>query len=223
MGLEINAREASYEIQYGNVKRSVTRNTSWEQARFEVCFHKWLDLAEYDYGVSFLSDSKYGVSIYDSQVELTLLKSGNYPNPDADRGHHEFIYSVFPHEGDWRTAGTVREAYEVNNPITVAVRTMENIVHKRAELPSEYGSITISAENLVTEVLKRSEDGTADIIRFYEFWNRRTIAEIVFADTWRKISLCNMLEEEALVLGENTDRITMTVKPYEIVTLCLER
>mgnify|MGYP004458324823 CR=1 FL=1 len=220
--LEINAREASYEIQYGNVKRSITRNTSWEQARFEVCFHKWLDLAEYDYGVSFLSDSKYGVSIYDSQVELTLLKSGNYPNPDADRGYHEFIYSVFPHEGDWRTAGTVREAYEVNNPVTATVRTMENIVHKRAELPSEYGAISISAENLVTEVLKRSEDGTADIIRFYECWNRRTTAEIVFADTWRKISLCNMLEEEVLVLGENTDRITMTVKPYEIVTLCLE-
>ena len=89
--LEMNAREASYEIQYGNVKRSITRNTSWEQARFEVCFHKWLDLAEYDYGVSFLTDSKYGVSIYDSQVELTHLKCGNYPNPDADRGHHEFV------------------------------------------------------------------------------------------------------------------------------------
>ena len=184
------SREASYEIQYGNVKRSITRNTSWEQARFEVCFHKWLDLAEYDYGVSFLTDSKYGVSIYDSQVELTLLKCGNYPNPDADRGHHEFVYSVYPHEGDWQMAGTVGEAYAINNPVTA--------------------------------VLKRAEDGEGDIIRFYECWNRRTTAELVFDRQYRKISLCNMLEEEEKVLGENTDRISMTVKPYEIVTLRLE-
>lgn len=221
--LEINAREASYEIQYGNVKRSITRNTSWEQARFEVCFHKWLDLAEYDYGVSFLTDCKYGVSIYDSQVELTLLKSGNYPNPEADRGHHEFVYSVYPHVGDWQMAGTVGKAYEVNNPVTAVVRTMENTVMEAQRLPAEYGAVHIDADNLVTEVLKLSEDGTADIIRFYECWNRRTTADIIFDGLYRKISLCNMLEEEETVLVENTDRVTMTVKPYEIVTLRLER
>jgi len=220
--LEMNAREASYEIQYGNVKRSITRNTSWEQARFEVCFHKWLDLAEYDYGVSFLTDSKYGVSIYDSQVELTLLKCGNYPNPDADRGHHEFVYSVYPHEGDWQMAGTVGEAYEVNNPVTAVVRTMETVVPEVEKLPAEYEAVHISSENLVTEVLKQAEDGEGDIIRFYECWNRRTTAELVFDRQYRKISLCNMLEEEEKVLGENTDRISMTVKPYEIVTLRLE-
>ena len=47
-------------------------------------------------------------------------------------------------------------------------------------------------------------------------------AELVFDRQYRKIFLCNMLEEEEKVLGENTDRIAMTVKPYEIVTLRLE-
>ena len=162
------------------------------------------------------------MSIYDSQVELTLLKCGNYPNPDADRGHHEFVYSVYPHEGDWQMAGTVGEAYEVNNPVTAVVRTMETVVPEVEKLPAEYEAVHISSENLVTEVLKRAEDGEGDIIRFYECWNRRTTAELVFDRQYRKISLCNMLEEEETVLGENTDRISMTVKPYEIVTLRLE-
>ncbi len=103
-----------------------------EEAKFEVCFHKWLDIGEYGYGVSFLSDCKYGVSILDSQVEMTLLKSRNYPNPQADRGHHEFVYSVFPHQEDWQRAGTVVQAYEINNPVVTAVKPYE-IVTLRME------------------------------------------------------------------------------------------
>ena len=40
--VEINASEATYEIQYGNVTRPTHNNTSWEVAAFEVCGHKWL-------------------------------------------------------------------------------------------------------------------------------------------------------------------------------------
>ena len=99
---------------------------------------------------------------------------------------------------------------------------METVVPEAEKLPAEYEAVHISSENLVTEVLKRAEDGEGDIIRFYECWNRRTTAELVFDRQYRKISLCNMLEEEEKVLDENTDRISMTVKPYEIVTLRLE-
>ena len=52
-------------------------------------------------------------------VGLSLLKCGRYPNPLADREHHEAVYSVFPHQGDWKAAGTVREAYLLNNPMRV--------------------------------------------------------------------------------------------------------
>ena len=219
--LEMNAREATYEIQYGNVKRSTTRNHSWEQARFEVCFQKWMDLAEYDYGVSFITDCKYGVSVYDSQVELTLLKCGRYPNPEADRGHHEFVYSVFPHKGNWQQAGTVREAYEVNNPVVIRQKTGEIGEAISRKLPFQYGAVHIDAENVVAEVLKCSEDGRAEIVRLYECWNRRTTVEITFAEKYKKISLCNMLEEEEKILAENTNRVTLNMKPYEIVTLAL--
>ena len=73
---------------------------------------------------------------------------------------------------------------------------METVVPEAEKLPAEYEAVHISSENLVTEVLKRAEDGEGDIIRFYECWNRRTTAELVFDRQYRKISLCNMLEEE---------------------------
>lgn len=216
--LEMNAREACYEIQYGNVCRSTTKNHSWEQARFEVCFHKWLDLAEYDYGVSFITDCKYGVSIYDSQVELTLLKCGNYPNPKADRGHHEFVYAIYPHEGDWRRGGTVKEAYEVNNPVQTLVKQEAGA----GLLPKTFEMVHVEDENVIVEVLKKSEDGMSQILRLYECWNKRTTTKLTFARNYRRITVCNMLEREETLIGEDTNQVELTVKPYEIVTLKME-
>lgn len=214
--LELNTREACYEIQYGNVRRSTTRNQSWEQARFEVCFHKWFDLAEYDYGVSFLTDSKYGVSVNDSQVELTLLKSGTYPNPRADRGYHEFVYAIYPHQGSWQEAGTVKQAYEINNPVTAVLKTKQSSL-----LPQEFGFVSTEAENLIFEVLKEAEDGDGEILRFYECWNCQKHITLTFAKPYQTIALCNMLEQEERVIGVQTKQVELVVKPYEIVTLKL--
>ena len=86
--LDVHTDEASFEIQYGNVKRPTHSNTSWDFAKFEVCVHKWLDVSEYGYGVSFLNDCKYGCSVKDGVVGLTMLKSPLYPNPDADKEKH---------------------------------------------------------------------------------------------------------------------------------------
>ncbi|MBO5790650.1 MAG: alpha-mannosidase, partial [Clostridia bacterium] len=58
----IFAPRATYEIQYGHIERPNHRNTSWDQAKFEVPAHKWADLSESDYGVSLLNDCKYGYS-----------------------------------------------------------------------------------------------------------------------------------------------------------------
>ena len=49
--VDIQATEASYEIQFSHVKRPAHFNTSWDQACFEVSHHKWLDLSEEGYGL----------------------------------------------------------------------------------------------------------------------------------------------------------------------------
>lgn len=215
--LDINSHEATYEIQYGNVKRPTTCNTSWDQARFEVCWHKWMDISEGGYGISFLNDCKYGVSVEDNTVGLSLIKCGRYPNPKADREMHYAVYSVYPHEGTWEEAEIVKSAYLLNNPMVVCTG-----VGAKGRLPDVYSEASCSSRNIMIEVLKKSEDGNSRILRFYEFENQRTAATITFARKYKKIWSANLLEEKETLLAEDTDCVSVAVRPFEIMTLLLE-
>ena len=113
---DVHSDEATFEIQFGNVKRKVHQNTSWDVARFESCGQKWMDFSEGHYGVSLLNDCKYGHSVKDGCIALTLIKSGIEPNPITDQEEHFFTYALYPHGGDWREGGTVQEAYRLNQP-----------------------------------------------------------------------------------------------------------
>src|SRR5699024_3798795 len=116
--VEVRSTEATYDIQYGNVKRPTHWNTSWDYARFETVGHQWADLSEGGYGVSLLNDSKYGYDIKDHVMRLSLLKSPIHPDPYGDLGEHNFTYSLLPHENSWVEGNTVREAWQLNNPLT---------------------------------------------------------------------------------------------------------
>ena len=115
--VDVHTDEATFDIQFGNLTRKVHQNTSWDKARFESCGQKWMDLSEGHYGVSLLNDCKYGHSVKDSNMALTLIKSGIEPNPMTDYEEHFFTYALYPHAEGWRAAGTVREAYMLNQPL----------------------------------------------------------------------------------------------------------
>ena len=59
----VRSTRATYEIQHGHIERPTVANTSWDEARFEVCGHRWADLSEPGYGVALLNDCKYGYDI----------------------------------------------------------------------------------------------------------------------------------------------------------------
>lgn len=215
--LELNTNEASFDIQYGNVTRSTARNTSWDCARFEVCCQKWMDVSEEGYGVSFLNDCKYGVSVEENVVGISLIKCGTYPNPKADRGRHVFSIAMYPHLWRWQEADTVREAYRFNNPLRGVVSAAETSGEKPEVLPV----IQTDASNVIVETVKRAEDGGSLILRLYECKNRYTNVSCKLHPKIQKAWECNMLEEdkEELPVKENGFRFVM--KPYEIKTLRL--
>ena len=214
--MNIHASEATYEIQYGNVKRATHRNTSWDQAKFEVCAHKWIDLSEDDYGLSILNDCKYGCDIHDGVIGLTLLKSAVYPNPDADREHHEFAYSLCPHEGSWKTAGIIQKAYAFNNP-------MEALVKEESGGPLVPGQAfaAVDSSNVILEVIKPADDGNGIIVRLYEAFNRDCVVRLKLASQVRAAFRCNMLEQDQAELAVDGDTVPLHVKPYEIQTIRL--
>jgi alpha-mannosidase len=84
--VDIMNTEASYECQFGIVKRPTHYNTSWDMAKFEVCCHKWADLSEAGYGVSILNDSKYGFATCGNMMRLSLLRAPKAPDAHADMG-----------------------------------------------------------------------------------------------------------------------------------------
>ncbi|RJW38271.1 alpha-mannosidase [Clostridiales bacterium TF09-2AC] len=214
--VNIHASEATYEIQYGNVKRATHRNTSWDQAKFEVCAHKWIDLSEDDYGLSILNDCKYGCDIHDGVIGLTLLKSAVYPNPDADREHHGFAYSLCPHEGSWKTAGIIQKAYAFNNP-------MEALVKEESGGPVVPGQAfaAVDSSNVILEVIKPADDGNGIIVRLYEAFNRDCVVRLKLASQVRAAFRCNMLEQDQAELAVDGDTVPLHVKPYEIQTIRL--
>ena len=84
--VDIMNTEASYETQFGIIRRPTHYNTNWDVAKFEVCSHKWADLSENGYGVSILNDSKYGFATAGNVMRLSLLRSPKAPDAHADMG-----------------------------------------------------------------------------------------------------------------------------------------
>ena len=210
--VDVHTDEAAFDIQFGNVVRKTHTNTGWDRARFESCGHKWMDVSESGYGVSLLNDCKYGHSVREGCIELTLIKSGIEPNPDTDNEEHVFTYSLYPHQGTWREADTQKEAADLNQPLSAV----------NGGIPGEsYGFAGVKGDSVVLETVKRSEDGDGIILRLYESRNKRMNAKVSLSCAPVMVTECNLLEEpvdEAGGLMIDRDGFSFVIKPYEIKT-----
>ena len=208
--VNIHSDEATFEVQFGNLKRKIHGNTSWDEARFESCGQKWMDISEGHYGVSLLNDCKYGYSAKDSNIALTLIKSGIDPNKTADQEEHVFTYALYPHKEMWSAAGTVQEAYKLNQPAYAT----------RGELKNTGKSfISTDKDNIIIETVKPAENGDGIIVRLYDCENSLTKATLTFAEGMlESVEECNLMEEKEADIEACGNSFTVSVKPYEIKT-----
>ncbi|MDO9175217.1 MAG: glycoside hydrolase family 38 C-terminal domain-containing protein, partial [Actinomycetota bacterium] len=95
--LEVHAREAACDIQFGHVMRPTHASSSWDAAKFEVCAHRFVDLSEPGFGVAVLNDGRFGHSVHDGGIRVSLLRAAKYPDPVQDHGQHSVTISVLPH------------------------------------------------------------------------------------------------------------------------------
>ena len=211
--LDIHTDEATFDIQFGNVARKTHKNTSWDVARFESCGHKWADVSESGFGVSILNDCKYGHSIEDTNVGLTLLKSGIVPNPTADQEKHHFTYSLYPHRGDFRVGGVMFEAVKLNQPVLTA----------RGDSTACYSYVSVNQPNVMLETVKKAEDGDGTILRVYEYHNARTRVVLSFGERITSAVECNLLEEEIGTVKVDNSQVEFEIKPYEIKTFRIKK
>lgn len=208
--VNIHSDEATFEVQFGNLKRKIHGNTSWDEARFESCGQKWMDISEGHYGVSLLNDCKYGYSAKDSNIALTLIKSGIEPNKTADQEEHVFTYALYPHKEMWSAAGTVQEAYKLNQPAYATKGELKN---------TGKSFISTDKDNIIIETVKPAENGDGIIVRLYDCENSLTKATLTFAEGMlESVEECNLMEEKEADIEACGNSFTVSVKPYEIKT-----
>ena len=209
--VDIRGVFARYDVQEGNIVRPITRNTSWEAAKFEVVAHKWADLSETGYGVALLNDCKYGYDIKEDTMRLSLLKSATDPDYSADYGTHEFTYSLYPHKEEWYNSGLEEEAFDLNSLV---------VVLDGASALGNESLISFDAKNIVLDAFKKAENEEAYVLRFHEYTGRRGKINLKTGlnfDSWCESDL---MENP---LGEwKQTAIEVEVKPYEIKTIMLK-
>lgn len=229
--VDITNTEASYESQYGMIKRPTHYNTSWDAAKFEVCCHKWADLSEAGYGVSILNNSKYGFATIGSLMRLSLLRAPKAPDAHADMGRHHFKYAILPHIGglDHRT---VRAGYNFNNPLEL---------HRHASPASVAARMTAirldGPPGLIIDCIKRGEDdrdvarglfpahkGRCIIVRIFDSLGGKTNARLLWGSIpVKKVSICNVLEDdgEELKIVDGGQGVDIHLRAFEVQTLKL--
>lgn len=207
--VDVHSDEATFDIQFGNVRRKVHQNTSWDVARFESCGQKWMDFSEGHYGVSLLNDCKYGHSVKNGVIALTLIKSGTEPNPVTDQEEHVFTYALYPHKEGWQEGRTAEEAYALNQPAFAVPGGRET---------GEFSLARVSRRNVMLETVKRAENGNGFIVRMYEFENARTEAVLHWGFPILSCEEVNALEETVQAATPAGNDIPFVIKPYEIKT-----
>ncbi|HKB78677.1 MAG TPA: glycoside hydrolase family 38 C-terminal domain-containing protein [Thermoanaerobaculia bacterium] len=165
---------ATYNWDVGTIERGNN-----DEKKYEVASHQWFDLTDASgaYGVTVLSDCKYGSDKPDDNtLRLTLLYTpglgegnGNDYSDQAtqDFGHHEFVYGLVPHAGDWRSAQTDWEGQRLNQP------PIAFIAPKHAgALGRSFSLLQISDPRIRVLALKKAEDSDEIIVRLVELDGR---------------------------------------------------
>ncbi len=221
--LDIHTHTATSEIQFGHIERPIHTNTSWDAARFETVAHRWVRVAEPDFGVAIVNDSTYGHDITRQArdgggtvtvARLSLVRGALFPDPTQDQGHHRLFVGIAV-GADVEAA--VREGYRANLP----VRTIEAAATEIAPL------VAVDHAGVIVEAVKLAEDGSGDVVvRLYEALGRRATARVTLGFATATVVQTDLLEREIAATaleGAEAERVSLRLRPFEIVTLRVRR
>ena len=174
--LALGGARGRYEIPFGAVDRDLNNGE-------EVPALQWAQVTgkagNKVAGCLVANDCKYGHSLKDSTLRVTLVRSSYDPDPLPEIGQQGVRLALMPFVGDLPVADAVRAGNALNH----ALRLVGTDVHK-GKLPARAGLITVDAENLVVCGLKKAESGDALIVRLFETAGKKTTARITTDAEW---------------------------------------
>ena len=217
--LDVHAGQSSSEIQFGHVQRPTHANTSWDHARFEICAHRWVHVAESGYGVAVANDSTYGHDIMretgegratTTAVRLTLLRAPHSPDPRTDQDRHRLSYALVPGAG-------VREAADAGYALNLPLRVTP---HALGEPPV----VAVDNPAVRVEAVKLAEDRSGDVVvRLYEAEGGRARTGVRPGPWCAAAEVTDLLERPLHETPVEDGAVHLSLRPFEIVTLRLRR
>jgi alpha-mannosidase len=217
--VNVQATKATFEIPYGTIERPTTRNTPAEMAQFEVPAQRWGDISDPIQGFSLLNASKYGYDAKDNVIRLSLLRSPSMPAPDgriADQGFHEFTYALYPHAGDWKSGGTMRQGYELNYPL-IPVEVQPHA----GSWPTIRSFASVQQGNVIVTALKKAEDSDDLVFRFYEYEGKSTAVKMSLPEAAASATETDLMEKQERPIALQGRELTVPTGPYEIKTIAV--
>jgi len=205
----ILSRTAKFDIDGGFIERATHRNTNFEKARFEVLAHRWVDISQYDLGVTIINDGKYGHSVEDSTISLTALKAGIYPDFYDDEGLQEFSYAIYVH-GPCDVKDIVKRADNFNKKIIV----FEGLLSQPKNL------IDVKSDNF--KILSYRKVNGKKVLRLCEQVGSTGNLEIIPEFSFSRVYLTNILEEDVREVHVNAGAIMVEYRPFKIYTMVIE-
>ena len=200
------ADKVKCDIQFGQIDRSTKNDTSIEQAQFEVCAHKFVNLDGEDYSLALFNRCKYGHKVKEGMLSLALLRAPRFPDPECDRGSHHISYALYPHKEKFEESDVKARAYCYNNVVMLRKANFE-----------EKCPVIVEGDGVILETVKVAEDEKGIVARLYEYKGKETTAKVSFASKGAAFE-CDMLENKK----GKAELSKLAFKPFEIKTLYFE-
>ncbi|NGO69593.1 alpha-mannosidase, partial [Streptomyces boncukensis] len=223
--LDVKADQSASETQFGHVFRPTHTNTSWEAAKFEICAHRWIHVAEPGWGAALVNDSTYGHDVtravradggQTTTVRLSLLRAPRYPDPETDQGAHRMRYGLAPGAA---VGDAVREGHWINLPERTVAGSGDPVAPLVRVEDGRGGQV-------VAEAVKLAEDRGGDVVvRLYEAHGGRAAATLTPGFPVASATETDLLERP-LPHGSHPvedGAVRVALRPFQILTLRLGR
>jgi len=216
---------ATYNWGLGTIQRGNN-----DPLKFEVASHQWFDLTDKSgaYGVTVLSDCKTGSDKPDDHtLRLTLIYTpglgGGNGHDYADQttqdwGHHEFVYGLASHSGDWRQGKTDWQAQRLNDPLIA----FQSASHPGA-LGKTFSFLHVDSNHVFVTAVKKAEESNEVIVRMVEMRGEKAPnLHVALAGPIAAARVVNGQEQPqgpaTVVKGE----LEASLAPYEIRTYAVK-
>jgi len=157
---------ATYNWDVGTIQRP-----NEEPRQFEVASHQWIDLTDQSggYGATVLTDCKNASDKpNDNTIRLTLIRTpgtrgGYHDQGTQDIGHHDILFGIAGHDGDWRASQTDWQAQRLNDPLVAFEATKHP-----GSLGKQFSLVKVNNSRIRLLALKKAEHSDEIVLRAVE-------------------------------------------------------